>query len=749
MSHQLWLRMDRDRVTERGFGITHTPGDVVEILHGDFEIEPVSGFACAKPDYSLEAPLDWTYQYGAFVEVAPFAGDPGDESDLPWPTVWSHRETGNFEFETVELPAGAGFVFRFITYDGGQPCELTRGPIRVGIAEGRLTLHLNGERAADLQMWEAEEWHSQPHYLAVYAVGRRIVARRLGPTDRHIAGWLPIPEDETPPLPAGPVTLTGSDYLTFGIWPERHRTTLDIESDPIALPEPSSTGTFALLSQLSPLMEEGPAIDVTRLDADGAEVTGDAVASEPHEQVRAQAVRYKVSATLASAEGANLYITRVRVKLPRKVENDGQVAVDLLAATDLPPTPGWLRAPKVEEQRSLDPESCTIAFDLVADRDMLGPWVQPNMKGSFRLAVPAHEPHQQVGATPEEEPAEPEEPPAEPQEPAPTAEQRAEFYTSRPSRVPQTSHETLRIEAELGWKRFREAKWPGEFTVAGMRLSEAYRRVAEVAGLADEQMVIAAGTDYELPRERADGQPLFDFQPGQPIAEILAYLRDHFSMRDLLRYAPDGLFHADPRPQAAGGTVFELSAYDPADPASRQAFLQAAGQPTDRPFIFRGTWQERFDETGFANEVEVVGMADDGSPLAAIATDWPSVRDPQTQVGEDESGDPIYVSTFNYIGEFRRMVIIDAGLTTQALVNWVCRTTLARVRLLPVVAECEGSFVPDLLEGDIVEIAGRGLWRVRDMKTSWTRDWPAGRTQYGLEHWSLEPHQQVGATEVG
>ncbi|MBI2302287.1 MAG: hypothetical protein HYU66_25570 [Armatimonadetes bacterium] len=705
-ANELWLRLPRDRMTERGYGVTHKPGDVARKLSGTFEIDPVTGFACCPVDFSMTDPSGWDGLGEDFLESEPFLG----EGDV-YTTAWSHRDPmATFALTaTTLLPDGAGLFFGFVAYDGGNGFELRRGPYRLTFTPGgKLDLYGPGSSAvagaepvplASVQMWDEEEWANQDHFLYVYAAGRWVIARRLGPSPRYLSYLAPAPDDGGAVLPADFARLYGLGYLTFALCPERHGQVLDFTFERTKLPEPSTTGAIGLCHSIpaSGGMLGGPSIEVTTFSDDGTEIAGD---EDP--PLAASAFSYNVTALLAEETGGNLYVTRCRVKFPKKVDNDELVGVDLLGDGH-PALPAiGIRAPWVEERRGLDPASCGLTFATVSDRGALAPYVQPNMMGQWK----------------------------------PGGVQRAEFFTSRPQLTPHVGREELPIECELGWKRFKEAKWPGEFTVAGMLLSDAYRAVAKVAGLSDAQMVIAAGTDYQLPRERADGEPLFDFRPGQTIAEILCYLRDHFSLRDILRFTPDGLFHADPRPQAASGTVFYLTAADPADPLGlRNALLGL----TDRPYIRRDSWHERYDEVGFANEVEVVGMADDGRPLVAVATDWPSIRDPYTNVGTEE--EPVLVPTFNYVAEFRRMVILDAGLTTQGLVDWVCEKTLARVRLLKLVAECRGSYVQELLEGDIVEVDTRGLWRVTGMKTRWDREFPGGLSSYELEAW--DPAQET------
>ena len=106
----------------------------------------------------------------------------------------------------------------------------------------------------------------------------------------------------------------------------------------------------------------------------------------------------------------------------------------------------------------------------------------------------------------------------------------------------------------------------------------------------------------------------------------------------------------------------------------------------------------------------------------AAATDFPSIKG---------NGDGTFPP--NYVGEYRRMLVVDAGLTTQALVNWCCQCIYQRVRALRPTASAVGTFVSGVLEGDIVTVEGLGYWRITALRTEWTRQYVNGLTTYELE----------------
>ena len=292
--------------------------------------------------------------------------------------------------------------------------------------------------------------------------------------------------------------------------------------------------------------------------------------------------------------------------------------------------------------------------------------------------------------------------------------QRAEFFTSRPDLEPRVKTDDYGCEAELGWKHFTNVRWTGDVPLGGMTLGDAYRAVAMLGGLADAQIVINTG-DFALPAQRMDGEPLFLFNPGQPLSEILAYLRDNWGGFDELYFGRDGKFYADAWTWEASGSTFGLT-------RPTQTIEELKNKTETDPYIHRDGWRQTMNENGFANEVHVAGQDLSGFPIIVTAIDWPSIK------GNTDGTYPD-----NYVGEHRRLLLLDAGLITQAMVNTTCANIYERVRVLRPTATATGTFVSSLWEGDIIAVHTKGYWRITGMHTTWNRTWSAGLTRYELE----------------
>ncbi len=576
-----------------------------------------------------------------------------------WYSGVCHRADGAFTYySTVALAAGSGFFVGFVAYGAGSAWSLWWGSLQLRIEAGAASLRLGTVELAAEQLWTPEVYehgYAQPHYLYVYQVASRLCVRTLG---ARPTGFL---APMSTGFPGGLVAVSGEGYLAWQIAPERHDQLVELTHATIVLPEGSTQEPTGAMQHWLPA---GATTEFEILDESGASWPGSP--DPPY-----SGFGYRAQALLPAYTGPNGYITRCRVQFPQLKASDGLTPADLLTLSNV-------RVQRVEDRRSTDPASCGLSFQVVGTPAALSPYVKANARVSWR----------------------------------PDGTQRADAYVSRPVlNLPNWSHETIAFGCELGWKRFTHAPWGGDGSYGGRLLGEAYRDAALRAGLDAGDIVIDTG-GYRLPVEDADGRPLFDFRPDETVAQVLLYLRDNFGAGDLLYFAPDGKFHAAAEPSTPSGVAFYWAAAD--------LDIDAIMHGTEtRPWVLGSSWQEAFDETGFANDVWVVGQDAAGVPLVAVATDWGSIREE---------------SAFNYLGEFRRMVIVDAGLTSQALVNWVAAAVLARVRTFRLRATFRAIYVPSLGEGAIVEIEDRGNWRLSAMTTVWDGRGPQGIATYEAEY---------------
>lgn len=576
-----------------------------------------------------------------------------------WYSGVCHRSDDPFVFwSTSSLAAGSGFFVGFVSYGAGSAWSLWWGNLQLLIDGGRASLQLGAVELAAEQLWTPEVYehtYAQPHYLYVYQVASRLCVRTLG---ARPTGFLaPVGTG----FPGGPVAVSGEGYLAWQIAPERHDQLVELTHAAIGLPEGSTQEPSGAMQHWLPA---GATTEFELLDETGASWPGSP--DPPY-----SAFGYRAQALLPAYTGPNGYITRVRVQFPQLKASDGLTPTDLLTLPNV-------RVLSVEDRRATDPASCELAFQVVGTPAALSPYVRANERVSWR----------------------------------PDGTQRADAYVSRPAlNLPAATYETIAFGCELGWKRFEHAPWGGDGSYAGKLLGEAYRDAALRAGLDAGDIVIDTG-GYRLPAEDADGRPLFDFRPDETVAQVLLYLRDNFGAGDLLYFAPDGKFHAAAEPSTPSGVTFYWAGAD--------LDVEAITRGTEtRPWVLGDSWRESFDETGFANDVWVVGQDATGVPLVAVATDWDSIRDD---------------SAANYFGEFRKMVIIDAGLTSQPLVNWVAAAVLARVRTFRLRASFRAIYVPSLGEGAIVAIEDRGNWRLSAMTTRWDGNGPQGIAAYEAEY---------------
>jgi len=317
-AHELWLKVPRNVVYERGFGVTHKPGDVKDRLTGTaYWIDPLTGFACPK--------VTWSAADAYTLVLSGAAGD-WVQGTVPTTTVrWDiHTAAGAFTATVDEdLPAGHGFFFTWLIYDGAGP-QITvtfGGGFKLVIEEGTVELLRAAATAADEDetlafdiFWPVDEWYGKTHTLYVYNIGTYVAVRRIGPNAGE-AGLLAhdkLADSRDPQyaLQAAPVAIASTGKVAVFVSPERHAQTLSYAHVPIHMPEKSTqepVGSFRWISPHLPAEEADPtAPTITVLDKHG-----NALGSDPVEDFT-----YALTATLASATGPNLYITSQRVFFP-------------------------------------------------------------------------------------------------------------------------------------------------------------------------------------------------------------------------------------------------------------------------------------------------------------------------------------------------------------------------------------------------------------------------------------------------
>jgi hypothetical protein len=653
----LLIRAPRQVLREMGYTVDEQPGDVRDSLTGAFEIEPSTGFACAPVTYDLTTPFDWYYDDStAYV--------PGRT-----PEGWLaqvHKATDSFLAWTQDtLAAGDGFVLAFLPYASTGPVTVQFGDAahhwKFQMELGGVSLYWQAGTADDWhqvawgQLWEAERWVGQWHVLYVYCIGRRLVLRTLGVSESKYLDADPPLDGFSPALQPNSVYIKGSGALAWQAGPELHEAQLLLDSDLITMPQESTQAWTVTVDQVAPT---GSSLVVQLRDD-----AGDIVDTPP-----LTSFAYHVALTVPR-EGANGYVKRVNVTFPPLWSSDGSTP------TDLDNTAG-ISVPRVELRRPMNGSGSLTATvnDLTLDAaDLLG------------MNVPIS--WTEGGAV------------------------RFTGYTVRAPRRALYPQDRLTITADDCWKLLRSRRVGGGAVYDGMLLSEAYTDILARAGFSGAQAQVTTG-QYLLPDTPEEGEPAVQFKPELTCEQALVYLRDHFGADDMTRCSPTGVAEVKPRPTTPSGVTFLWET----PRAEASAIAAGAGS---LPIIQDGTWEDDIIEEGFANRVNVIGQAPDGTLLHAEMIDWDSVN--------DSSAD-------NYWGDLVQLVVTDPALTDQATVNWVCNNIFDRVRQLQVLASCAARWQPNLQPGDLIEVEGRGTWRIRQMPgTEWSVGWPDGLGRYELE----------------
>lgn len=668
MSDQFWLKLGREKILRRGFGVTQLPADVAGSLSGRFEIDPLTGYATPRLVLSMGEAVVLTPAVGAagdWLESAAFM-DP--DGQYRW--AWSYREPASEWALEGMGRAGCGMYLAFLLYAAGTAAgrgplvlEIT-GSVRVEIDGGMVTVIRN--TALDsrsvlgrAQLWEAEEWTPAAgspgvHYLYIYAVGERLCLRRVGGAGRAagvglapgLSIWL---GEGAEPLPAARLWLRGRGYVTVGLAREQHEEELVVEHRPLWLPEPTDGERGLAVSCVGPAEAVG-LVSSDYLDEWGARYDG----AEPAGEIAA--LGWRVAADGLPAVGPTAALARVRLTVAELRAPDGLVGTDLMT---LPPAgingAGGVVA-RVELRRGSDPDSVGLTAELLTPPGTVAPYVQPRMLGEYR----------------------------------PGGVDGLRFLTTKPTLGGPASMDRLTIEAGSGHQVLKSVYWTDAASYGGQTLGACYRAVLERLGLAEGVDFESYADGFELPAERADGEPALDFRAGQTGAEILGYLRETFAQDDYHRWEADGVLRIVPAPAEPSGVRFVW-----ATPAAEIGII-AGGAALS--LTIRDDWAETWDEEGLVNDVWVIGADVSGAPICAVATDWAAIR---------QTDHPAYAG-----GQFLRMTIIDGELQDQATCNYVARAVLNRLCRPRLTAGFTSWWVPALYEGDIVEIEGRGYWRV-------------------------------------
>lgn len=229
-----------------------------------------------------------------------------------------------------------------------------------------------------------------------------------------------------------------------------------------------------------------------------------------------------------------------------------------------------------------------------------------------------------------------------------------------------------RVSAEDLYKKLRNARLSNATAFDGRVHSEVVEELVTGAGVGEGDLVIE-GDEYHLPVGTDDRGPLYQPRNGQTVAEFIEYIRRSYSGWDMY-FDRHGRFHYEPPPDEAAVVAAFSYTTDPMGlvyPAYRAA--------------------DEIDESGFANEIYVIGRAAGGKAVTAYYIDYSSQNDPECE---------------RYVGERRLLIWVDSALITQEAVNWVCRTLADEATRFRRRIAFEAPFVPTVFPGDAVDLEG-------------------------------------------
>lgn len=684
MASELWLQEPRNVIAEPGFGqvfdfrrdvsretVKRWRKDGFLKLSGAY-FEEVGGHFMPRLDYTLASMDlgDWTEVDGTWSEVGSKLTPAGGVANF-----LANSEAGDFKLQEAEAAAvGAGRYFAFICYDtdpdaGGSgtasPITLYFGGLWKAefYSDGELVLYRYSV-VDDAPAWVPKarsEWMTAetfatpqgiPHWLHIYEVRGVLVIRNLSASlDGRRAGLRyadPAPYTDEATLDAN--GLAYAHALRAGTWTVEGTGRFAFNLSP----QKFVAGTGSIESAVISLGQTGSSMQATPtaygLTMAGAEyevtLTDEGGGAYPQGTGAAESTRYGISWKVewTNTADAAFYLTGFGLKLPRVTRSDGNSGTDLLALANVADKEISLAREGDLTREQLSASLQTYQVDLAAN-------TQLNMAVRFEVD----------GET---------------------------VFRGRSNRaswnvIADTATPTgaFRLEAEGLWKRFRHALWPGGTPFDGRPLTECLAEVLDAAGLTSSDYSLAA-VDYVLPTPREGEPPALVYRPGTNLDRILEDLAEKFYGLRLTHYfdlATGDFILAEVNRAVSSVATFYQS----------EAAARAAGAPGQG--IRAGSYEETMGDEGFANCVAVIGESEDGEPLVAECIDWNSIRDS---------------TSFNYIGgEFWWLLVSDPGLTTEAAVNYACRSIFDRARQPKVFASWTSRRL-DVFPGDVVTISG-------------------------------------------
>lgn len=265
----------------------------------------------------------------------------------------------------------------------------------------------------------------------------------------------------------------------------------------------------------------------------------------------------------------------------------------------------------------------------------------------------------------------------------------------------------MELECRDKWALLENYIFTERYPLDGLDLKSVLEFLGRRAGVATESINIT-DSGFELPREA--GAKAGDFgtviQPGDNAAQWFQQLIE--------TYAPNWYYGFRPR----GGDEPELYALSEDDLGvaplvtvyldEDSAINNADGTGwLDRQRIKLRSWNSQVLEP-FANDIRVTG--------------WnPRTRRPRQAHWVDSDSQrvdtPVAERPANWLGTVRRFVLVDPGITTSAVLNYVVDELIEDLTKAREVAECSADLLMHedgypLWKGDPIKVKGKGIYRI-------------------------------------
>lgn len=278
----------------------------------------------------------------------------------------------------------------------------------------------------------------------------------------------------------------------------------------------------------------------------------------------------------------------------------------------------------------------------------------------------------------------------------------------------------MELEVRDRWKLLEDYVFTDRFAYDGWIFEEFVKFLVRKSGLASSHISVST-SGFNFPQARGTRGEFFsnEVQPGDKAAEVLTRIMEDFATDWWygFRYAAGGVefFAYSPAdlPGVASITLYETSS---------EAVAAGHATPDEYNKYQIREFREQVLEP-LANEIRITGYdSKTKRPIQAYKVDAAS-QNPTTVPSSRPD---------NWVGNIRHSALVDPALSTQAAVNWACDTAYNELTVAPVIAEWKSDFLLSditgavLWRGSLVEIAGRGTYRINSFGCDFVREVSTG-----------------------